>query len=110
MFVNRGCDGFVVAATCLPGSYADFVRHMVPELQRMAAHAAFARTQRVAERRQRRQCLHGDPEPAGAISRQGRQYQDEAVTLRRPSGEIRAAMTVATAATAILRISAPSPT
>lgn len=34
MFVNRGCDGFVVAATHVPGSYADFVRHVVPELQR----------------------------------------------------------------------------
>ena len=34
MFVNRGCDGFVVAATYVPGSYADFVRHVVPELQR----------------------------------------------------------------------------
>ena len=34
MFVERGCDGFVIAATIVPGSYADFVRHVVPELQR----------------------------------------------------------------------------
>jgi alkanesulfonate monooxygenase SsuD/methylene tetrahydromethanopterin reductase-like flavin-dependent oxidoreductase (luciferase family) len=34
MFVERGCDGFVIAATYVPGSYADFVRHIVPELQR----------------------------------------------------------------------------
>jgi FMN-dependent oxidoreductase (nitrilotriacetate monooxygenase family) len=34
MFVARGCDGFVIAATYVPGSYADFVRHVVPELQR----------------------------------------------------------------------------
>jgi FMN-dependent oxidoreductase (nitrilotriacetate monooxygenase family) len=34
MFVTRGCDGFVVAATHVPGAYADFVRHVVPELQR----------------------------------------------------------------------------
>src|SRR5579871_1260233 len=34
MFVERGCDGFVIAATIVPGSYADFVRHIVPELQR----------------------------------------------------------------------------
>ena len=34
MFVNRGCDGFVVAATHVPGSYADFVKHVVPELQK----------------------------------------------------------------------------
>jgi len=34
MFVERGCDGFVIAATIVPGSYADFVTHIVPELQR----------------------------------------------------------------------------
>jgi alkanesulfonate monooxygenase SsuD/methylene tetrahydromethanopterin reductase-like flavin-dependent oxidoreductase (luciferase family) len=34
MFVGRGCDGFVIAATYVPGSYADFVHHIVPELQR----------------------------------------------------------------------------
>jgi FMN-dependent oxidoreductase (nitrilotriacetate monooxygenase family) len=34
MFASRGCDGFVVAATHVPGAYADFVRHVVPELQR----------------------------------------------------------------------------
>lgn len=34
LFASRGCDGFVVAATHVPGAYADFVRHVVPELQR----------------------------------------------------------------------------
>jgi FMN-dependent oxidoreductase (nitrilotriacetate monooxygenase family) len=34
MFGNHGCDGFVVAATHVPGAYADFVRHVIPELQR----------------------------------------------------------------------------
>jgi alkanesulfonate monooxygenase SsuD/methylene tetrahydromethanopterin reductase-like flavin-dependent oxidoreductase (luciferase family) len=34
MFSTGGCDGFVVAATHVPGAYADFVRHVVPELQR----------------------------------------------------------------------------
>jgi FMN-dependent oxidoreductase (nitrilotriacetate monooxygenase family) len=34
MFVERGCDGFVIAATIVPGSYADFVKHTIPELQR----------------------------------------------------------------------------
>jgi FMN-dependent oxidoreductase (nitrilotriacetate monooxygenase family) len=34
MFVERVCDGFVVAATHVPGGYADFVEHVVPELQR----------------------------------------------------------------------------
>ena len=33
-FVERGCDGFVVAGTHLPGSYEDFTRLIVPELQR----------------------------------------------------------------------------
>jgi len=34
MFVERVCDGFVVAATYVPGGYADFVEYVVPELQR----------------------------------------------------------------------------
>jgi alkanesulfonate monooxygenase SsuD/methylene tetrahydromethanopterin reductase-like flavin-dependent oxidoreductase (luciferase family) len=34
MFASRACDGFVVAATHVPGAYADFVTHVVPELQR----------------------------------------------------------------------------
>jgi FMN-dependent oxidoreductase (nitrilotriacetate monooxygenase family) len=33
-FVEHVCDGFVVAATHVPGAYADFVCHVVPELQR----------------------------------------------------------------------------
>jgi len=33
-FVERACDGFVISATYVPGSYADFVTHVVPELQR----------------------------------------------------------------------------
>lgn len=31
---NEACDGFVVSATHMPGSYDDFVRLVVPELQR----------------------------------------------------------------------------
>src|SRR5262249_60524545 len=34
MFASRACDGFVVAATHVPGAYADFVAYVVPELQR----------------------------------------------------------------------------
>jgi FMN-dependent oxidoreductase (nitrilotriacetate monooxygenase family) len=34
MFAGRACDGFVVGATHVPGAYADFVAHVVPELQR----------------------------------------------------------------------------
>jgi FMN-dependent oxidoreductase (nitrilotriacetate monooxygenase family) len=33
-FVERACDGFVVAATHVPGSYEDFVTFVTPELQR----------------------------------------------------------------------------
>src|SRR6266508_1266117 len=33
-FVDEACDGFVIAATHVPGSYEDFVRLVVPELQR----------------------------------------------------------------------------
>ena len=34
MFIERSCDGFVVAATHVPGGYTDFVRYVIPELQR----------------------------------------------------------------------------
>jgi FMN-dependent oxidoreductase (nitrilotriacetate monooxygenase family) len=34
MFTEPVCDGFVVAATHVPGGYADFVEFVVPELQR----------------------------------------------------------------------------
>jgi alkanesulfonate monooxygenase SsuD/methylene tetrahydromethanopterin reductase-like flavin-dependent oxidoreductase (luciferase family) len=40
MFVERVCDGFVVAATYVPGGYADFVEHVVPELQRRGLYHA----------------------------------------------------------------------
>ncbi len=33
-FVERACDGFVVAATHVPGAYEDFICFVVPELQR----------------------------------------------------------------------------
>ena len=33
-FTTRACDGFVVGAGCVPGSYQDFVSLVVPELQR----------------------------------------------------------------------------
>jgi hypothetical protein len=33
-FTGGACDGFVVGACVVPGSYADFVQHVVPELQR----------------------------------------------------------------------------
>jgi hypothetical protein len=33
-FCGGACDGFVVAATHVPGTYDDFVRLVVPELQR----------------------------------------------------------------------------
>jgi FMN-dependent oxidoreductase (nitrilotriacetate monooxygenase family) len=33
-FEERACDGFVVAGTHMPGTFEDFVRFVVPELQR----------------------------------------------------------------------------
>ena len=33
-FTERGCDGFVLGTTVMPGGYEDFVRLVVPELQR----------------------------------------------------------------------------
>jgi FMN-dependent oxidoreductase (nitrilotriacetate monooxygenase family) len=33
-FVERACDGFVLGVTAMPGGYEDFVRLVVPELQR----------------------------------------------------------------------------
>jgi len=33
-FSTGACDGFVLAPTHVPGTYADFVKHVVPELQR----------------------------------------------------------------------------
>jgi len=33
-FSAPACDGFVLSATHVPGAYEDFVRHVVPELQR----------------------------------------------------------------------------
>ncbi len=34
LFCGRACDGFVLAAYNIPGTYEDFVRLVVPELQR----------------------------------------------------------------------------
>ena len=33
-FTERACDGFVIAGTHTPGTFEDFVRFVVPELQR----------------------------------------------------------------------------
>ncbi len=33
-FATGVCDGFVVAATHVPGTYSEFVKHVIPELQR----------------------------------------------------------------------------
>ena len=37
-FTSGGCDGFVLAATHMPGAYVDFVQHVVPELQRRGVY------------------------------------------------------------------------
>jgi FMN-dependent oxidoreductase (nitrilotriacetate monooxygenase family) len=33
-FVERGCDGYVIAGTHMPGTFEDFVKFVVPELQK----------------------------------------------------------------------------
>lgn len=33
-FASPACDGFVISASCVPGTYEDFVKFVVPELQR----------------------------------------------------------------------------
>jgi len=33
-FTERACDGFVVGPTYLPGTFEEFVRLVIPELQR----------------------------------------------------------------------------
>ena len=33
-FAGGACDGFVISATHVPGTYAEFVQFVVPELQR----------------------------------------------------------------------------
>jgi alkanesulfonate monooxygenase SsuD/methylene tetrahydromethanopterin reductase-like flavin-dependent oxidoreductase (luciferase family) len=41
-FATRACDGFVVAASHVPGAYEDFSRLVVPELQRRGLfHTAY---------------------------------------------------------------------
>jgi alkanesulfonate monooxygenase SsuD/methylene tetrahydromethanopterin reductase-like flavin-dependent oxidoreductase (luciferase family) len=37
-FVERACDGFVATATHIPGAFEDFVRLVIPELQRRSLH------------------------------------------------------------------------
>ena len=49
MFSTGGCDGFVVAATHVPGAYADFVRHVVPELQRRGLYHKYYAGQTLRE-------------------------------------------------------------
>ena len=37
-FAAEACDGYVIAASHVPGAYEDFVRFVVPELQRRGLH------------------------------------------------------------------------
>ncbi len=39
-FTERACDGFVIGASHIPGTYTDFVRLVVPELQKRGLHHA----------------------------------------------------------------------
>ncbi len=55
-FAAPACDGFVLSATHVPGAYEDFVRFVVPELQRRGLfRKEFAGT-----------TLAGESRPAGA--------------------------------------------
>ena len=37
-FTERACDGFVISATHVPGAYAEFVQHVIPELQKRGVY------------------------------------------------------------------------
>lgn len=37
-FTEPACDGFVISASSVPGTYEDFVTHVVPELQKRGLH------------------------------------------------------------------------
>ena len=37
-FHGRACDGFVVGPTHQPGAFEDFVKHVVPELQKRGVY------------------------------------------------------------------------
>ena len=57
-FVERACDGFVVAGTHIPGTFEDFVRFVVPELQRRGLYHGLHRRD-----------VAGESGPAGAAAR-----------------------------------------
>ena len=48
-FTDRACDGFVLCGTYMPGSYEDFVRLVVPELQRRGLFQADYRGETLRE-------------------------------------------------------------
>ena len=65
-FEGDACDGFVIAATHVPGAYEDVVRMLVPELQRRGCSAPSTRAARCARTRsratgRRRPWLRGRP-------------------------------------------------
>ncbi len=39
-FIEGACDGFVIGASHIPGTYEDFVRFVIPELQKRRLHHA----------------------------------------------------------------------
>ena len=58
-FTERACDGFVIAGTHMPGSFEDFVRFVVPELQRRGPLSQGIYWRDAA----------GEPRPAGPATR-----------------------------------------
>ena len=74
-FTAPACDGFVVGAACVPGSYEDFVTLVVPELQRRGLFQQGIQGRDAA----------GEPRPAAACSLIGSeepQEEEEAKRLR----------------------------
>ncbi len=61
-FTGRACDGFVMAATHMPGAYEDFSRLVVPELQRRGLFQKEYRGNTLRENL-------GLPKPSGAEAR-----------------------------------------
>ncbi|MDB5317557.1 MAG: monooxygenase [Rhodospirillales bacterium] len=77
-FTGRACDGFVLAATHMPGSYEDFTRLVVPELQRRGLYQKEYGGETLRENL-------GLPRPVAADCR--RQYQARRVAAVAPAAE-----------------------
>ena len=64
-FTAPGCDGFVISASCVPGTYEDFVTFVVPELA--AQRALPYRLRRCDTARKSRPCATGRSAPGKGV-------------------------------------------